>query len=297
MSRIERYQDGINTFVTNRMNIDDHYKKYILDSDHLLGIIISSIINFNVKKTNIKIHGYYIAAAIDLILLNINKNDIDILNEIYSLFHTNLDIIKFSQINENSIKIFKFSVTYFSNQIKLIFTKLKLQEQKRTNKTDVGNLNFKKQELKNKIKSINLIKQEDYESYINNKYKTLGELIFVMGWVMGGGEVKVEFMKELQIIGGKLGVIYKITSDFETIESDIDDNVNTNILLNYGIQESFTMFLDLKTEFLELLFKHNLYTHTIKEVLDLLENKIDYTLKKSNIDMKSTYSTYSSKTN
>ena len=53
--------------------------------------------------------------------------------------------------------------------------------------------------------------------------------------------------------------------------------------------------MDLKIEFLEALFKYNLYTHTIKEVLDLLENKIDLILKKSNIDMKSTYSTFSSK--
>ena len=63
--------------------------------------------------------------------------------------------------------------------------------------------------------------------------------------------------------------------------------------MNNGIQESFVLFMDLKTEFLEALFKHNLYTHTIKEVLDLLEDKIETILKKSNIDMKSTYSTLS----
>ena len=51
--------------------------------------------------------------------------------------------------------------------------------------------------------------------------------------------------------------------------------------------------MDLKIEFLEALFNHNLYTHTTKEVLDLLEDKIDKILKKSNIDMKSTYSTLS----
>ena len=87
MSRIERYQDGINNFIINKTNIDEEIKKKILNSDHLLGIIMASLINLNTKKTNYKVHGYYSAAAIDLILLNINQNDIILLNNIYTLFH------------------------------------------------------------------------------------------------------------------------------------------------------------------------------------------------------------------
>lgn len=292
MSRIERYQDGINNFIINKTNIDEEIKKKILDSDHLLGIIMASIINLNTKKTNYKVHGYYTASAIDLLLLNIHKNDINLLNNIYSLFHTNFDIIKFPTCNDTSIKVLKFGLTYLSSQLNIIFNQKKYEEQKRTQKSDITNITSQIN-IKTKIKELNTIKKEDFTIFLNDKYGTIGEIVFILGWTIGGGEIKAEFMKELQLMGNKLGLMYKIAIDFENVELDLENLYKFNVVLNNGIQDSFTLFMDLKTEFLEALFKHNLYTHTIKEVLDLLEDKIDVILKKSNIDMKSTYSTIS----
>ena len=290
MSRIERYQDGINNFIINKTNIDEEIKKKILDSDHLLGIIMASIINLNTKKTNYKVHGYYTASAIDLLLLNIHKNDIHLLNNIYSLFHTNFDIIKFPTCNDTSVKILKFGLTYLSSQLNIIFNQKKYEEQKRTLKSDITNITSI---TKIKLKNLNVIKKEDFTIFLNDKYGTIGEIVFILGWTIGGGEIKAEFMKELQSMGNKLGLMYKIAIDFENIELDLENLYQFNVVLNNGIQDSFTLFMDLKIEFLEALFKHNLYTHTIKEVLDLLEDKIDKILRKSNIDMKSTYSTLS----
>jgi hypothetical protein len=78
MSRIERYQDGINNFIINKTStsIDEIIKNKILSTDHLLGIIMASIINLNTKKTNYKVHGYYSAAGIDLLILNIIENNL-----------------------------------------------------------------------------------------------------------------------------------------------------------------------------------------------------------------------------
>jgi len=292
MSRIERYQDGINNFIINKTNIDEVTQKMIIESDHLLGIIMASLINLNTKKTNYKVHGYYTAAAIDLILININLNDISLLNNIYTLFHTNFDIIKFPVCNDVSVKILKFGLTYLSAQLNNIFNHKKYEEQKRIQKSDIMNISMDIN-IKSKIKELKIIKKEDLTSYLNDKYGTIGEIVFILGWIIGGGDIKADFMKELQLMGNKLGVIYKIARDFDKIEVDIQNNYLFNIVLNNGIQDSFTLFMDLKIEFLEALFKHNLYTHTIKEVLDVLENKIDLILKKSNIDMKSTYSTMS----
>lgn len=292
MSRIERYQDGINNFIINKTNIDEEIKKKILDSNHLLGIIMASLINLNTKKTNYKVHGYYTAAAIDLLLLNIYENSIFLLNNIYSLFHTNFDIIKFPTCNDLSVRTLKFGLTYLSSQLNIIFNQKRYEEQKRTQKSDILNL-ITKINIKTKIKELNIVKKDDLTSFLNNKYGTIGEIVFILGWTIGGGEIKAEFMKELQLMGNKLGLIYKIAIDFENIELDIEKGYIYNVVLNNGIQESFVLFMDLKIEFLEALFKHNLYTHTIKEVMDLLEDKIDLILKKSNIDMKSTYSTLS----
>lgn len=297
MSRIERYQDGINNFIMNKTNIEETIKKIILDSDHLLGIIMASIINLNTKKTNYKVHGYYTAAAIDL-LLNIHNNtnttnNLSIINNIYSLFHTNFDIIKFPICNDVSVKILKFSMTYLSSQLNIIFKQKKYDEQKRVQKSDIINLLTDIKVNITQIKDLNIIKQEDMFSYISETYGTIGEIVFILGWTIGGGEIKADFMKELQAMGNKLGILYKIAIDFENIESDIKSSYIYNVVLNNGIHDAFTLFMDIKINFLESLFKYNLYTHTIKEVLDLLENKIDNILKKSNIDMKSTYSAFS----
>jgi hypothetical protein len=292
MSRIERYQIGINNFIINKTNIEDEIKNKILKADHLLGIIMASLINVNTKKTNYKVHGYYSAAGIDLLLLNIIENNLLMLNNIYLLFHTNFDIIKFPTCNDTSVKILKFGLTYLSTQLNIIFQSKKYEEQKRTLKSDILNL---ENITKIKIKDLNVIKKEDFNSFLNDKYGTVGEIIFILGWTIGGGEIKAEFMKELQLMGNKLGIIYKIARDFEKLEEDINNSYIFNIVLNNGIQDSFTIFMDLKTEFLQALFTHNLYTHTIKEILDLFEDKIDLVLRKSNIDMKSTYSTFSSK--
>ena len=51
MSRIERYQDGINNFIMNKTSIEETIKNKIISTDHLLGIIMASIINLNTKKT------------------------------------------------------------------------------------------------------------------------------------------------------------------------------------------------------------------------------------------------------
>ena len=225
-----------------------------------------------------------------LLLNNIKENNLLLLNNIYSLFHTNFDIIKFPTCNDVSVKILKFGLTYLSSQLNIIFNTKIYEEQKRSQKSDLLNLLNKVN-----LKDINIIKKEDFTSFLNDKYGTIGEIVFILGWVIGGGEIKADFMKELQSMGNKLGIIYKIAIDFENVENDIDKNYIYNSVLNNGIQDSFALFMDLKIEFLEALFKYNLYTHTIKEVLDLLENKIDLILKKSNIDMKSTYSTFSSK--
>ena len=79
--------------------------------------------------------------------------------------------------------------------------------------------------------------------------------------------------------------------DFENIIQDINNNTKycLNLVINTGIQETFTLFMTTKTKIIELCLKHNMYSHTIKEVIDLLELKIDKCLKSADIDMNSAY--------
>ena len=51
--------------------------------------------------------------------------------------------------------------------------------------------------------------------------------------------------------------------------------------------------MELKSSFYVEALKLNIYTHTMKEVIDELETKIDKCIENSKVDMKSTYSSFS----
>jgi hypothetical protein len=129
----------------------------------------------------------------------------------YTLYRTGIDL---------SVKTLKFGLTYLSYQLIIIYNQKKYEEQKRTQKSDILNL-ITKINMKTKIKELNIIKKDDLTSFLNDKYGTIGEIVFILGWTIGGGEIKAEFMKELQLMGNKLGLLYKIAIDFENIELDI----------------------------------------------------------------------------
>ena len=111
-------------------------------------------------------------------------------------------------------------------------------------------------------------------------------------------EKKVASGYLLNSIGYKLGMIYAISNDFDSIEKDILNSdpktkSSKNLIINLGIQESFVLYMETKSSFIEECMKLNLFTHTLKEVVDLFEEKVDKCLEQSSVDMKSTYSSFS----
>ena len=58
----------LNPELPKRASIDE-LKEIIIKRDHLLGIILASILNNNTKKSNFKVHGYYMSIAIDLFFI------------------------------------------------------------------------------------------------------------------------------------------------------------------------------------------------------------------------------------
>jgi hypothetical protein len=305
MSRIERYQQSIEKFINNKNILQENIKNNLLKLDHLSGIILSSIISNNIKKNNFKVHGYYMSIAIDLLyyiieIQNIknqdNNNILNLFNTVYQLFQLNIESLKISSKQEtNYNKIISFMFSYLNSKLFTIIKQYEFSKLKKLPKNDVININFITDDLKNKLKNIMQISNEDLMNYINNTYGNIGSLVFIIGWTLGGGELKPELLKDLQTIGENYGILYKICIDFENIVKDINLNSRycVNLVINLGIQETFTLFMTTKTKIIELCLKNNMYSHTIKEVIDLLETKIDKCLKNAEIDMNSTYSTYS----
>lgn len=310
MSRISRYQESIDKFIKNKsLNIyfseefsNNIYKK-LLDSDHLGGIIVSTLFNHNAKKGNIKGHGYFLGLMIDIIILIITSKDkytninYNLFIGLYKILTENISLLKTSKYEELN-KIILTALTYYNDNIYDILKDYKIGENQKMSKSDLLNLNKINDKLYKKISTMNRYNYDDFITYIKQVYGKLGKIIFTLSWILGGGKLDKDIINAIEKIGENFGIIYKICYDFENIIKDIEnlnnsENVSNNILLNIGIQESFALFMETKSIFYEDSFKLEIYTHTMKEVIDELENKIDKTLEDCKIDIKSVYSSFS----
>ena len=81
-------------------------------------------------------------------------------------------------------------------------------------------------------------------------------------------------------------------SHFENLDHDISSakDYSDNYIINYGLNEAYELFLDSKQKFIEESMLHDLYTNTIKEVIDLIELSVDTVIDNTSPDLKSNYS-------
>jgi hypothetical protein len=323
MSRISRYQDSIESFIKKK-DIDTYLndsnnkilEEHLLKFDHLCGIIVSTIFNYNAKKTNFKGHGYFLAICIDILLIivklksncqyrekyvNLDKIVMDMTITSYKLLVDNISTIKNPLKSDEINKIITFSLQFYNQYIYSIVSPREISLTTKMIKSDLLNLKYinPQTNLYKKLMSMNRYSKEDIIKYVEDTYCNIGKIIFVLGWGLGGGSLSDKTLyASLNSIGYKLGLIYAISNDFDTIEKDIlnsDPKTKTtkNIVINLGIQESFQLYMENKSSFIEECMKLNLFTHTLKEVIDLFEEKIDKCLEQSTVDMKSTYSSFS----
>jgi len=307
MSRISRYQESLSKFIKNK-NIEsyfsDEFKETIYnkltDSDHLGGIIVSTLFNHNSKKTNFKGHGYFLSIAVDILMIilesnnRLNNQNLNLTIGLYKLINDNISIIntpKQEELNNIIIKTYE----YFNQNIYDIITYEKVGPIAKMQKSDLLNLKTINEQTYKKIASMNHYNKDDIILYIKKTYGKLGKMLFLISWLIGGGDSDKKPLKQIENIGELFGCLYKICIDFDNILNDINKDVKEtkNIIVNIGIQESFTFFMETKSKFYEESFKMNIYTHTMKEVIDELETKIDKCLDNCTIDMKSMYSSFS----
>lgn len=306
MSRIERYQESINKFIKGKDLFTEDIKNILLKKDHLCGIIFASLLNHNSKKTNFKVHGYYIICAIDILheLIEMLNSNIDIEHNkftellfiVINLINLNLENIKVSQKNEEMLnKIINFINTYTTNKLFEITKKYTFITERKVQKTDLISIKYLNKQVINKYKNLSKIEHNNIINYVKNTYGNIGDIVFVIGWAIGGGDRKKEILKTLQTIGDRFGLLYKLCRDFDKIEKDINSSskYSLNFVVNEGVKESFILFMEIKTQIIEECLNLNIYTHTLKEVLDELEKNIDNCLQSSNIDLKSSYSSFS----
>lgn len=316
MSRISRYQESIKKFIINKSCIKDidekkGIKNIVLDmlskSNNMLSIIMITILNNQSKEQTQYMHGFYIACSIELLtcIMRIldgeiyyeklyGKKKIDVLiNQLILLsnmsINQNMTYMQVEIKKEKMGKVMQFVNVYMNNKIFDIIDDEKIDFNNFIKKTDLLKYEYKKVENVNiLISNFRQIKKEYLLEYIKKKYGSMCQISIVLGWVFGGDK---KIIADIDNLGIYLGYMIKIIQDLTNLEEDmgIVNDYTFNYIINYGIQDAFELFINNKLLFIEKCMMNDIYTNTIKEVLDLLELQLDEFINKIPSELKSEY--------
>lgn len=327
MSRILKYKESLLKFIKDRSCLFDENNlpekdvevflmNNIKRNNMILPILFLTIMNNQNKKNGLSLQGYYVASSIEFldIVLNILEKKKEIKKEInkqfndgqininmiiqYLIFcvnkslYQNLECIKrfvhpnlFISIFMNLIEIYNETISFqniFNNNIKLEIAESKLNN-------DILKWYIRdNNQLKEKYFQLKQITIESLNNYINKKIGSLCVLAICAGWILGGGNEKE--LNKIKKIGRYFSMIFKLARDFCSIEKDIvncKNGITTNYVINYGLQESYELFMYNKQKFIEETMMINIYTTTIKEIIDSIETKVDEIIDETSPDIKS----------
>lgn len=315
MSRISRYQDSMNRFIKNKSIITtmDGNIRLILNNimdkgDNLIPIVLLTVLNSQSKKNKLSLHGYYMGCGIEMMMViakimdnkNIFLSDLSVtsreriiprLSTLVNIsLSQNIEYIQNVLTKEKAIKIFYRMNKLLNNKLFDLMDEEIMEYSENIKKTDL--LKFTFNEIKSPKSLITHIKQAKKESllnFINKKYGTVCQCAIILGWILGSGDEKS--IPILEKLGSNLGILVKLSYDFENIERDLKNakECTNNYVINYGIQDGFEQFIDIKLKFVETCMMLNIYSNTMKEILDTLESHVDLFINNTVPDLKSHY--------
>ncbi len=325
MSRLARYKDSLNKFIKDRSclleseNIPNATYEPILynrikNHDFMIPILFLTVMNSQNKKNHITLQGYYGASAIEFlyVLLNVMDHKEEIIGDYnsatYNTIINYLTLCAYKSICQNldSIKSFikNDSVANICMQVLGIYNstisysnllndhQFEISNEKPNN--DLIKWYLKDEpELKKKFATLKKIKFESYQKYLNKKIGSVCELAMTVGWLMGCGPANAKELQKVKKASKYFAMIYKLSLDFSNIGEDIknSNNISTNFVVNYGLQESYELFMYNKQKFIEESMVLDIYTATIKEIINWIENKVDEVIDETSPDLKSNMST------
>jgi hypothetical protein len=280
--------------------------------DHLIAICLVSILNNKCKKAKLKFHGYYIASGIDIALaiakitdnyeyykkkigiLEVSNYLPELVSIMYQSLSGNIDSLKLNATIEDTMRISQYCINYMSGKIGGLTVVNNLAQKERISKTDFADYKFSKPSHKDKYKHFKKILDKDLMKMIDDKYGAVCKMSLIFGWMLGLGDEKN--IPDLEIMGTHMGIIFKIAYDFANIDNDLEhcNEYTYNIVINRGIKECAEIFFESKACLIEGIFKLDIWSTTLKEILGMIEKNIDDALEKTNIDEKYIFSEFSS---
>jgi hypothetical protein len=325
MSRIQKYKESLHKFIKDKTYlmqnnednlINDFLYEKIKDDDLIFPILLLTVMNNQNKKNHISMQGYYIASCIEFLNLSLflieNSSELIIkfgfeiynkmviklfisaskslqqnMESIRNTFQSKPDVL--TNIIINSLNIFNNTLIMI-NTFDIVNNKLIVTNNNCNN--DIVNWYLKTNtDLINKFKTFKQVTKESLQYYVEKKYISICESAISLGWIIGGGDYKgvIKIKKSAKYFG----IMYKLSKDFENLSTDINnpEKYKTNYVLNFGLQDGYEAFLHNKEKFLEELMLFDLYTNTIKEIVDTIEMNVDVIIDQTSPDLKSNYST------
>lgn len=327
MSRIQKYRESLHRFIkdksclygeTEDIELNNFIYKKIKDNDLIFSILLLTVMNNNNKKNHITSQGYFFASSIEffnsMIYLIENKKEIiskfgddkyfKMYNNLYisinKSFQQNIESVKnpYQIKNDVLVNVIIAALNIYNKTFKMLnrFSDFEFIILNRGCSSNIMTWYLKNDAKKiEKFKKFKRVSKDSMHLYIEKKYQLICELAIVIGWIMGGGDLSS--IPKLKMISKYVAIMYKISLDFNNIDSDLENSIDytNNYILNYGLEDAYASFLHNKEKFIEESMDYKIYTATIKEIIDTIESIIDIVIEKSSPDLKSNYSSYSTK--
>lgn len=324
MSRISRYQDGISKFLKTKSFINDTSAstKLILEdlmniSDHIPAILCLTILNNQCKKNDLKIHGYYLASGIDVLMLiakvcccrdyfdekygqiNIDNMIMEVSNCFYKCITQNIDTLRLSKNGNIGSKLTQLCIEYAIKLIPQITQKQIYVSKDKMKKTDLFCLEINDESYQQYKKKNKLSKEVIFEE-IRKRYGSVCKLAICLGWILGqGDETNITKIKDLcdektvaklEVLGDHIGLFLKLYDDFKNIDRDIKmGQYSLSYVVNHGIKEAYMELIEAKANFIEGSMVLDVDTKTSKEIIDMIVKQIDIIVKDASVDMETQY--------
>ena len=327
MSRVQKYKESLYRFIKDKSCLfdasqDDELCKYVYnkikENDLIFSILLLTIMNNQNKKNHVTMQGYYFASSIEffnsIIYLIENKKDIvakfgedkyiklygNLYWNINKSFQQNIESIKnpYQIKNDALVNIIITALSFYNKTFKMLnkFSDFKFTILNRgcSNNVVIWYLKTDTKRIE-KFKKLKRVSKESMNTYIEKKYLTVCELSIIIGWIMGGGDIAN--VNNIKKTAKYVATMYKIARDFEKLDSDLEnaEEYSNNYVINFGLQDAYELFLSNKEKFIEESMDYKIYTTTVKEVIDSIEANIDNIIDQSSPDLKSNYSSYSTK--
>jgi len=122
-----------------------------------------------------------------------------------------------------------------------------------------------------------LFSKSDLEMKLNYKTSSLFIIAFINGYFSTiNNEIDESVLKKYILLGVYFSNIFQIIDDFDDLEKDTMNNKLINHVIYYGKEKAYEKYTLNRELFISLLKELDIYTCYFKEILVILENKIDH---------------------